>query len=220
MTLKYDALIFDMDGTLLDSMPYWRMQNLVFLREHNLPVPEQMRGRETEISSRLATQIFVETFHLPMTPEEIFHGHERRMLDNYLTVIREKPGAKAFLERMARLNQRMCVATATPSDIAAQALEKQGMLKYFEFVVSREELGATKNEPVFFERVARRLDASCARLAMFEDALYAIQSACAAGMDLFAIYDDTARADAPRIKQLCRRYFESYDQLEDGLFVI
>lgn len=212
MISKYSALIFDMDGTLIDSMGYWRRQNLEFLRARGLPVPEPMRGHELEYTGRQAAELYIK-LGLPMTVEQIFAECEQAMLVNYQSVTPEKPGALNFLQTAHRKGYRMCVATATPTKNAVLALDRLGMTPYLSFVTSIGDVGVDKREPEFFKRVCQRLALPGESCLVFEDALYAMKAAKRAGCDVYAIEERTAQADRREIEMVSDKVFRSFDQL-------
>lgn len=219
MTSKYKACIFDLDGTLLDSMIHWRQQNIIFLEERGLEAPEEIRDHILDVHSSIAAKLYIEKFHLDTTVQEIVSEYEQRMFYNYThDVIPMKRGLPEFFDRLKAQGIRMCVATMTPSDVAQAALAHHGLLDYMEFVTSTYEIGMSKAQPEFFPSVLERLQLDASECVVFEDALYAANSAHAAGIDVFGIYDYTARNDREEMVAVCARYVEGFDEFfaEDG----
>lgn len=132
---------------------------------------------------------------------------------HYQRDVRPKACVGEFLELVRGEGIRMCVATAVPRDIASRALEKHGLLKYFEFVTDVYETPCKKNDPRYFQYLSDRLGVRTERCCMFEDALYSIRCAKAAGMQVWAVEDGCAIADRGDIMNLADRYIKGYDLL-------
>lgn len=198
----FKGAIFDMDGTLLESMLEWRKQNTAFCERHGVPVPEQLIGRELDTSSHKAARLYEELYpQLGMKYADIIKEYEDHLYPMYISGIPMKKGVLPFLEMLAGNNVRMCVATATPADIARAALKHNGIAKYMDFIISADTVGVTKSSESYFPRVAELLGLPSDDCVVFEDALYAVSSAVAAGMRVFAVKDFCARNDWPAIAE-------------------
>ena len=198
-----------MDGTILDSMGHWRNISVEFLKKRNLPVPPEMEPLIT--NSAAAARLFVEKFDLGMTFEEVIQEFENDMDPLYQTVIQAKPGVIPCLQAMREAGMKLSVATATPQVVAEEALRHHGLLDYFEFVVCATDLGINKSNPEFFRIVAGRMGMEAEACVVFEDAVYAMRGAKAAGCAVVAIEDDSARDDLAEIREICDLYLPDYN---------
>lgn len=185
--------IFDMDGTLVDSMGYWKRLGREFLAEKGVtenvePVLEQIKPMTMLESSAL----FIRSFSLSGTPESLAAEMNAVMDVHYRRDIPLKPGAAAYLQTLASRGVQMCVATATAEPLARQCLERLGVAGRFSFILSCDAVGAGKNSPAVFQEAARRLGSTPAETAAFEDALYAARTAREAGFYTVGVYDDAS----------------------------
>lgn len=181
------AFAFDMDGTLIDSMTFWRGENRKFLARHGYPVPEGLDDKIDTMSSHTFAKIFSEAHPEAFTYEEICAEYLEIMEKLYQTVIPLKPGARELLDFLKERGVRLCVATATPRATAKRALERHGILDAFEFVTDDAENGMGKGDPAYFPRLAARMGVSTEEMALFEDSRYAMISGRNAGLTVFAI---------------------------------
>ena len=172
MNENFTAAIFDMDGTLLDTMPYWRYTSVEYLLAHRLPLLKDIVAQAFDVSSR-----------------------------------------KLIMDNLKGDGVKLCVATGSPRQYARNGLRRLGILPYFEFVTDNYEGKYAKHQPEYFLDLAKRLDAEPGACWVFEDALYAMKAAKAAGMRVCAIEDATQRTDREAIRALADRYILSYADL-------
>ncbi len=189
MDKKY--AIFDMDGTLVDSMGFWKQLGVEYLTSRGIS-REAAEGVQERVKAMTMTEcaaLFQSVFHLSQTPEEIA-GEINGMMDrHYQEDVPLKPGVAAYLAGLKARGVRMCVATATAEPLARACLERLGVAKYFDFLLSCEEVGAGKDSPDVFLEAARRFGADPGDAAVFEDAPYALATAAKAGFWTVAVYD-------------------------------
>lgn len=210
----FDAAIFDMDGTLLDTMPYWRYTTLEFMLHHQLPVSDALLTRMYKTSSRRLVMQISDQNGLNLDRQAVVAEMEGYMNRHYLYDANLKcPSVPAFLERLRRQGVRMCVATGSPREYARNGLRRLGLLDYFDFVTDNYEGPLTKDRPGYFDALLARLGATRERCWVFEDALYAMESAKASGLRVCAIEDDAQLADREGIRALADVYIRDYAEL-------
>jgi len=210
----FDAAIFDMDGTLLDTMPYWRYTTLEFMLHHQLPVSDALLTRMYKTSSRRLVMQVSDQYGLNLDRKAVVAEMEGYMNRHYLYDANLKcPSVPAFLEKLKRQGVRMCVATGSPREYARNGLRRLGLLDYFDFVTDNYEGALTKDRPGYFDALLDRLGVTRERCWVFEDALYAMESAKAGGLRVCAIEDDAQLADREGIKALADVYIRDYEEL-------
>lgn len=211
----FKGAIFDMDGTLLESMVEWRKQNETFCVRHGLPVPEELRGRILETSSHKAAKLFVDKYpQLGMTPDEIIAEYERCLDPLYCSVVQKKKGILEFLRMLKDNGVRMCVATTTAAPVARHALEHHGIAPFMDFIIDNSSVGLSKGNPAYFPRVAGMLGLSADDCVVFEDAEYAVTSAHEAGMRVFAVRDACAHGSWDAIAEKAVALRDDYTGLQ------
>ena len=197
MDKKY--AIFDMDGTLIDSMVFWKNLATEYLTSKGiLQIPadilEQIKPMTMSESAALFRREFGLTGDVEAQMNEMMEGH-------YRNDIPLKPGVREYLENLHRQGVRMCVASATAEHLMESCLTRLGVREHFEFLLSCETVGAGKRSPLVYHEAARRLEAAPREIAVYEDALYAVQTAKAAGFHVVGVYDDSAADSWQAIEQ-------------------
>ena len=182
--------IFDMDGTLVDSMVYWQRLGREYLTAQGVTEGmDEVLERIKPMTMAESSALFIEAFGLPGTPESVMAEMNAVMDEHYRTDIPLKPGAAGYLAALKARGAKLCVATATPEPLARACLERLGVLEDFAFLLSCDEVAAGKVKPDVFFEAARRLGSAPAETAAFEDALFAARTAKDAGFYTVGVYD-------------------------------
>ena len=196
--------IFDMDGTLVDSMPYWDGIFREYLE--SVGIREDLREAMDAIRPKMlqeSTAYMIDRFHLDITVEEMIAKMNGLMEQHYLQHIGLKKGVKEYLEELRCRGVKMCVASATKPELMRLCLEKLGVLDYFEFVLSCEDVGEGKNKPTVYYVASEKLGAEKAEdVAVYEDSYFAALTAYKAGFYVVGIYDNCAKDHWEEIKKL------------------
>ena len=213
MLPKFRAALFDLDGTLLCTMRYWRFSTLEFLLAHDvIPTGEELSRMYLTSSKRLCAEI-LEAHGQRMEQAEIVHELEGYMHRHYLCDAHAKPFVEEYLKKLRADGVSMCVGTGSPREYARDGLERLGLAKYFSFITDCYEYGLTKSDPAYFEFMARKLGVEAREMCVVEDALYSIRSAKAAGCPVIALIDPTQVNDHGEIMRISDHFVSSYEEL-------
>ena len=188
--------IFDMDGTLVDSMGFWKDLAAEYLRSKGIhEIPAEIPERIKPMTMSESAALFRAEFGLSGDIE----GEMNAMMDeHYRSDIPLKPGVSDYLRRRRARGVRMCVASATAEHLMEACLSRLGVRPCFEFLLSCESVGAGKDSPLVFLEAARRLGAEPSEIAVYEDALYAVRTAKDAGFHVVGVFDEAAHREAAR----------------------
>ncbi len=198
---EIDAVIFDLDGTLLDSLSAWEHSGSNFVRSQGFEPPADLDDKLVAMSLTDGAKLIKQTYHLSYSPEEILELTLRPIKEHYYTDIQPMPGIPETLARLHAQGIKMAVATASDRDLAEKSLTRLGLRKYFEFIITCDEVGAGKSSPAVYEAALKRLGTAKARTLVAEDALHALQTAHHAGFPTAGIeeaHSASQRADKLR----------------------
>ena len=212
--MKYRGAIFDMDGTLIDSMPAWENLGRDYLIGLGANPPADLNALMKTMSLTQSAAYFRERFGLTLSSEEITRGVMALIEQQYRESIPLKPHVLPFLQKLTAAGVRCCVATATPRHLAEAALNRLGALPYFEFILTCTEEGLGKDDPAFFTLAREKLGLPRDSVIVFEDALFAARSAKAAGLSVAGVYDASAAEDTKAIRETADHYICSFDHWE------
>ena len=213
MIPKFKAAMFDMDGTLLYSMRYWRLTTIELLLGRDIfPTPEQMARIFTTSSKALCKEILLE-HGVELDDMQILHELEHYMHHHYQQDVKAKPLVKEYLEKLRGEGIPMCIATAAPREYAREALTRLGLAEYFSFITDCYEQKIQKNDPEFFHRMAARLGVETGEMCVFEDALYSVRTAKQAGCPVIALQDVTYAHHWLQIQECADLFISGYHEL-------
>lgn len=210
--MNYQYAIFDMDGTLTDSMGVWNRLSVEYLAAHGVADPDWKLLEQTIPMTMLETAAFlVRTFDLPRTPAQVVSEINALMEAHYRTDIPLKPGAASCLDRLQRAGFQMAVASSTSPHLLDICLRRLGVRDRFAFLLSCEEVGVGKERPDVYLEAARRLGGTPEQTIVFEDCLFAARTAKAAGFAVAAVWDRESQGDQEALSALADWYLPQLD---------
>lgn len=207
------GVVFDLDGTLIDSMGIWYEIDRAFLRENGITEPpENISDIMKRMSVEECSEYFVNEFGLDITPEYAVKRIEELVRIEYEEKIALKPFVHELLEYLDEKGIPYGVATATYKNMAEAVLRRHGILDRFRFVLTDFEYPMGKNDPAIFLGAARMLGTLPSETAVFEDSLHCIESAAGAGFFTVGIYDEHSASDSEGIRKAADRFFTSLSE--------
>lgn len=215
--MKIDGAIFDMDGTLIDSMYLWDTRGTRLLESLGITPDPDIDDIVCAMSVADSSAYMIERYSLPYTVEEI-RGMINSCVEKGYRMVCTKPHIVEFLEFLKSRGVRMRVASATDKRLVMGVLGRLNLLRYFEGVLTCGEVGTGKASPLIFEESLKLLGTQKESTLVFEDAPYAVKTALYAGFPVVCIADTSAaaRAGAEEMKNLCRWYINDYGEILRG----
>lgn len=203
--------IFDLDGTLVDSMSYWSQLAEEYLHSRGVEqVPNEVLEAIKPMTMEESADLFRRTFGLEVSPSHMIAQMERMMDAHYRNDIPLKNGVAAYLERLHQAGTAMCVASATAEPLVDLCLTRLGIRHHFRFLLSCETVGVGKTQPDIYLQAAQRLGCTPAEAAVYEDAVYAAATAKQAGFYVVGVYDTDAAAHWDELVALSDEVLRSF----------
>lgn len=197
------AAIFDLDGTLLDSMGIWDQVDIESLSRRGIDVPDDYTVKVASMQFRQIAEYTIARFDLPDTPEALMEEWDELARELYSTTVEAKPGALDYLTFLKDSGAKIAVATSLPPQLREPALRHVGMFDLFDAIVSVDDANdAGKDRPDVYLLAADRLGVKPADCTVFEDLLIGMRSAKSVGMRVWAVHDDSSDRDWPDICDL------------------
>ena len=193
------SYIFDIDGTLLDSMGLWADVDASFLRKRNIAEAPDYSKAIISMNLGEAAIYTIERFGLRENADDIVREWKAMAASAYESSIEMKPYAKEYLDAIRTRGLKMAVATSLPAELYTPALSAHGLMGYFTAVCSTEDVKRGKTHPDVYLYAAEKLGAALPDCIVFEDILTAVRSAKRAGTTVYAMYDAASAADWPQM---------------------
>lgn len=216
---NYKGAIFDMDGTLLDSMPVWKRLTQGYLAQFGVHITDQDYAATEGFSQPQVAQYFADRYpELPVDAQGIVDGMDELITTRYETIAKPKEGVLDFLDNLRRRGVKMAVATLTARRHAEKALRDRNMMDYFDFMLTIEDIGVSKREPDIYLQSAARMGLAPDNCVVFEDAPYACTTAKRAGFYVCGVVEPAYAAGEEELRTASDLVIEqSFDEIRGKL---
>ena len=212
--MRLNCAIFDMDGTVLDSMQAWVDAIGHILTRRGITPPADLREITRPMNGMLLVDYLQREFLPGITGREITDEVGTYMEDFYSNRVQAKAGVKNFLSLLKMEGVQCYLATATHRELVRRAIAHAGLEPYFKGIITSGEVGKNKiDSPDIYEWAMKRMGGNKADTVVFEDALFAIRTAKKAGFRVAGVYDPDSEADQEEIRALSDYYITSFEEL-------
>ena len=209
---KPRGAVFDMDGTILDSMGMWQDIDRRYLARFGKEAPADLQRRIEGFSVPETARYFKETFGIPDSTEKIIADWNEMAREEYLYVLQLKPGAEAYLRSLHGRGVQLGIATTNYRDLTEACLRRLGILDLFDAVVTSAEIEKGKPDPEIFLKAAQVMGLSPGDCVVFEDLPAGLLAGKRAGMKTVAVYDPAAAAVDARKRAMADAYAASWEE--------
>lgn len=213
MIKNIKACIFDLDGTLVDSMWMWPDIDREYLNRFEIEYDDNLKNEIDGISFHETAVYFKNKFGISDSVEKICKDWEEMAYDKYKYEVKEKPGCKKFLEHLRSKGIKMGIATSNNRSMVDVVLESLDMKDFFEVITTSDEVKRGKPAPDVYLTTANLLNVEPKNCLVFEDVVAGIMAGKSAGMKVCAIEDDFTKEVRQKKKELSDYYIVDYSEL-------
>jgi HAD superfamily hydrolase (TIGR01509 family) len=189
MSSRFRAVIFDLDGVLADSEPWWNQIDAKLLAEYGVTYRGEHHSNVLGVSYRLAVEFFKDAFHISASTQEMMRRRGEIAIDFFANRVGLFPSAKETLKELRQMKLRLALGTSSVSASARPFLERTGISSFFDVIVTGEEVQHGKPDPDIYILVAEKLQMRAEVCLVIEDALSGVAAAKEANMRVAAIPD-------------------------------
>ena len=214
---KLRCAIFDVDGTLTDSMYIWENAGSQLLKNHQIPAPPDLRSQLGPMTLRQTAAYFNQHYGLHETEEETMEEICKQVEDEYFYRVPAKAHVEKVLFWLRQQGIAICILTASERYHVQAACQRLGILKYFEKIFTCTELGMSKHDPNIFGLVCKSMGVKPWETVVFEDALHAVKTASDSGYFTVAVDDRYNQDKTEALQQTADWFIRDYTEIIEKL---
>ncbi|MBR5202715.1 MAG: HAD family phosphatase [Clostridia bacterium] len=210
---NFKGAIFDLDGTLLDSMHIWHDVDEEFFRRRNLKVTKEYVNIIKNMHLPAAAVYTKEKYNIKENVEEIVEEWLDLCAQGYLNNVDLKPSVYEYLKSLHEKGVKMAFATASEKVVCEKTLKKHGILDFFSASAYVSEINIGKTEPDIYLLAAERIGLKAEDCIVFEDIIEGIRGAKKGNFTTCGVYDKSSAKDEDEIRKLADYYIKSFEEL-------
>lgn len=208
-----DAVIFDLDGSLVDSMWLWHRIDQEYLGRFGIDVPPDLQPQIEGMSFSETAAYFKERFHIPDSEEKMKADWNRMAWDMYEKEVPLKRGVQEFLDFCRVKTLRLGIATSNSRELVGNIVQVHGLETYFTSIITGCDAGKGKPAPDIYLMAAKELGVKPENCLVFEDIIPGIQAGKAAGMRVCAVEDEYSAYQRDEKRRLADYYIDDYYEI-------
>lgn len=218
--MSFKGAIFDLDGTIFESMHVWRQIDVDFLSKRGLSVPTDYLDKIVSLNFDEAAQFTIDRFGFKETKEDIIKEWFEMAVYAYGHDVGFKPHAREYLDYLKSKNIPLAVATSSDEPLYLATFKNLNLFGYFDEIVTAKEVGCGKNRPDIYLEAAKRLGLKPSECVVYEDIYQGMKSAKSAGFFTVIMEDESSVRQRKQLKEEADIYITDFSSLlkDDSLF--
>ena len=212
---KIKGVIFDVDGVLLDSMAIWTDLGARYLMSLGRTPEEGLAEILFSMSMEQGAAYLNERYGLGREQSEIMDGLGDLLRDFYFYEVAAKPDALELLQCLSAAGVKMTAATSSPREHIERALSRNGLLGFIDRLFTVAEVGVSKHDPEIYHLASKSMGTAPRETYVFEDSLYALETAAAAGYHTVGVFDAAGEADQEGLREKSEIYITNLGEFID-----
>lgn len=208
------GVIFDLDGTLIDSMGIWEEADRTLLSQFGCVPDEEYNKKIVTLNFTEGVEFIRQKFQIPFPVEKMKQELFQIVYEKYAFEIDLKEGVKDYLEQLRQEGVCLAMVTSSIPEMCRVVLKRHGIDFYFQEIVFAEEMGKGKEGPECYLEAARRMQIEPKDCIVFEDVPHAVLGAKKAGMTVIGVFDFYSRKQETWMQQNCHKYIRSFLELK------
>lgn len=205
-----NTIMFDLDGTLLDSMHMWKNLGSNFLLSKNLKITDDVIKTMSTMSLIMSSAFLKKYYNLPESSHKIHEDFKNTVMYFYLNEVAPKVGAIEVLKKYKELGKKVLLATATNEEFVKPTLDKFGIYHYFDGIYTSDTVREKKDSPKFFDKILDIENISASSTLLFDDSEFALLAAKNSGIKTCCVIDQYSIANYEMLKKECDFYIENF----------
>lgn len=206
-------VIFDLDGTLIDSTSLWSQIDEKFFNRRGKPLPPTYAKEIAHVGLNVAAKITKDKYFPNEEIEDIIQEWEDLSLEAYTNDLQLKENADKTLELINKEGVFIALATANSKNLYDPCLRRLGIDKYFNYVIDVNSCKNGKDNPEIFDKVCEKFNIKRENTIVFEDSLTAIKTAFNAGFNVVSVYDSNSSKNIDEIRKHSHLFIQNYSEI-------
>ena len=187
------AIIFDLDGTLVDSMGYWRSVSRDFMKTKGIDIEDEVQHKMTTMNLDASLRYLKDYYNLEESFEELMRDFSRTVEDFYRNKVETKGGCLEILEYFKDKGIKVVIGTSTAAHFANIVIEKYGIDKFIDGLYTADSVGHLKAEEKFYTSIVEELGERPEDVFLVDDSYLALRTGKKAGLEVIGIYDENSK---------------------------
>ena len=203
--------LFDLDGTLVDSMQQWAGKMLRILNEYHMEYPDDIIRTITPLGDSGTAKLFIQ-MGIPLSEPDLRAKMDAYAIEEYTHRIPLKAGVESYLKQCKAEGGKLYVLTASPHKMTDVCLKRNGVYDLFDRVWTVDDFGMTKAQPEIYHAAAKEIGCTPGEIVFFDDNIVALTTAKTAGLQTVGVYDPSAEQDQDKVKATAHQYLRSFTE--------